>query len=175
MDTGRAPLTGKRRRSQPPFLHRTSLRDRDLSQGHGKGARTHKQKQTYKMNEMVPFDASKTYIIKSVFIDLTENSNDVSRAERELRLWRQAAKLVTASLRSSCFSHRLPRSCSRFLCSRYCAVDLLFRATGRTGRKPTCAPGHRASATPGGTAQAPAKVPHTPFPAGAPGSCYVPP
>jgi hypothetical protein len=39
----------------------------------------------------VLLDASKTYVIKSIFIDVTENSNNVSRAKWKLSLQRWSA------------------------------------------------------------------------------------
>lgn len=68
------------------------------------GARTHTQKQTHRMNKMQRPEVSDTHVIKSVFIDLPENGNDVSGAERELCLRGQNVRLATPSVQSSWFS-----------------------------------------------------------------------
>lgn len=56
------------------------------------------------MNKMQRPEVSDTHVIKSVFINLPENGDDVSGAERELCLRGQNVRLATPLVRGRWFS-----------------------------------------------------------------------
>lgn len=96
------------------------------------------------MNQTVFFDVSKTYIIKSIFINLTKNSNDVPRAKRELCLWREQVKLTTPSHTELLVSFNafFTNALLTFFFIIMVVPTCSFNQTGRKGRKLTSTSAH---------------------------------